>query len=195
MGGTAVVEPSADNINNMLLIGTPAVATGGWGYDIPFTMKFTHAAMINNGELTALFDLYKIVGVKVFVTYNHNVSTASGTSGMPSLIWWPDPDNAAVETVSDIRERMGLIRKPYTSDKRTRCMTLKSPRKMAALFDEATGALNVAQPLRGWTDCDDVNIPHYGIKGMLENVQLPTVAGTSFFKFDVQLIVQYKFAR
>lgn len=195
MGGTAVIAPSEDNINDMLLIGTPTVASGGWGYDIPFSMKFTHAAMINNAELTALFDVYKIVGVKVFVTYNHNVSTASGTSGMPSIIWWPDPDNAAVETVTDIRERMGLIRKPYTSDKRTRVLTLRYPKKMAALFDQATGALNVSQPIRGWTDCDDVNIPHYGIKGMLENVQLPTTAGTSFFKFDVQLMVQYKFAR
>lgn len=177
----------------MLQIGTPFAQP--WGWDLPFTLNFTHAAMINQGELTALFDLYKIVKVDVYVTYQHNVSTAGGTSGMPNLMWWPDPDNAAVETVSDMRERMGLRRKAFTADHRTRKMWVSRPRKMAALFDVATGALNVAQPLGGWTDCDDINIPHYGIKGCLENIQAPATASVSGFRFDVKFTCVYKHAR
>lgn len=198
-GGTVTIQGDAGaNVNNMLSLGAvpgAVASTGGWGFDIPFTLKFTAANIINIGEIQALFDLYKIVSCKVYVTYNHNVSTASGTSGLPGIMWFRDPDNAAVEDPFAIRERMGVVRKSFTPEKRTRVMWIKYPRKMGAIFDEATGALNVAQPMGGWTDLDDINIPHYGIKGMLTNVQLPTTLGTSFFKFEVRFGLKLKYAR
>lgn len=181
------------NVNSMLQIGSPFGQP--WGWDLPFTLNFTHANMINHTEMTALFDLYRITKVEVYVTYNHNVSTAGGTSAMPSLMWWPDPDNAAVESVTDMRERMGLHRKAFTSDKRTRKMWVIRPRKMAALFDVATGVTNIAQPIGGWTDCDDVNIPHYGIKGCIENLIAPSTANVSSVRLDVKFTVVYKHAR
>lgn len=189
--GTFSVEGT--NPNSMVQIGTPFGQP--WGWDLPFTINFTYAAIINQSELTALFDLYKIVKVEVYATYNHNVSTAGGTSAMPTLMWWPDPDNAAVETVTDMRERMGLRRKAFTADHRTRKMWVSHPRKMAALFDVATGALNVAQPMGGWTDCDDINIPHYGIKGCIENMIAPSTANVSSVRFDIKFTVVYKHAR
>lgn len=181
------------NVNNMLQIGTPFAQP--WGHDLPISLQFTHANIINGAELTALFDVYRIRKVEVYVTNQHNNSSQTNLSGMPSLMWWPDPDNAAVETVPEIRERMGIHRKPFTSDKRTRKMWMSSPRKMGAVFDVATGALNVSVPVRGWTDCDDVNIAHYGIKGMLENCYTAGTANVFGVRFDVKFTIDYKFAR
>lgn len=191
--GTGAFAVSGTNDNNMLQIGTPFGQP--WGHDLPFTMQFTHLNLINNAEMTALFDVYKILKVEVYVTSQHNNSSATNLSGLPNLMWWFDPDNAAVETVTEIRERMGLHRKPFTADHRTRKMWAIKPRKMAALFDVATGALNVSQPIGGWTDCDDINIPHYGIKGVLENCYTSPTAGTCAFRFDVKFTVAYRYAR
>lgn len=181
------------NVNNLLQIGTPFAQP--WGHDLPFSFQFTHANIINGGELTALFDVYRIRRVDIFATCQHNNSSATNLSGLPTLMWWPDPDNAAVETVPEIRERMGLRRRAFTADHRVRKMWMIHPRKMGAVFDVATGALNVSTPMRGWTDCDDVNIAHYGIKGMLENCFTAGTANVFSIRFDVRFTIDYRYAR
>jgi len=184
------------NTNDQITIGSGAdILAQPLGHDIPFTMKFTHANILNNSELTTLFDQYKILKVEVYATFAHNVSTAGGLSTLPQLCWHVDRDDSAIEGVAATRERMGIRRKPFESDKRTRKMWVTAPTAMAALFDQATGSTNIAAPVRRWIDCNDINIPHYGIKGVLENCFSSGTANVFCVRFDVKYTIAYRHVR
>jgi len=183
------------NTNNMFSIDNGLVGNQPLGKDVPFSFKFTHANLLNSGEFTALFDQYKILKVQVYATYAHNVSTAGGSTTLPQLSYFIDRDDAVVNSVQELRERMGVKRKQFTSNIRTRVMTVYNPTKMASLFDQATGALNVAMPIRGWVDCNDINIPHYGIKGVFENCLTSGTANVFAMRLDIKYTVAYRHVR
>lgn len=179
-----------------MVLGTTA-ASNGPGYNVPFAMRFSLSQIQNVAEFVGLFDYYRINWIKVYVTYQHNVSTASGTSTLPTLFVVPDYDDAVPEGPGALRERMGLRIKPFTADKRTRAFKLR-PRRLVAVMREDTALAPVAVGSTGWLDMSTPEVPHYGFKGYIANVALPaTGAGpiTTSFRIDIQMSVSFRGVR
>lgn len=177
------------NTNSMLTIGT-ITATTGWGYYVPWSLQFTPANLQNWTELSALFDQYRIRNVKVTWTYQHNTSTASGTSGLPIQYWVEDHDDSAPVGMGALRERMGLRHKAFTSDA-IECTMYVRPTTAGPLYDGATGSYaSLSSP---WCDCGALNVSWTGLKGVLCGVQLPATADVvTSFKIDVEYDVEFK---
>jgi len=179
-----------------IVLGTTAASTGP-GFNIPFAMQFAASQVQNFTELNAIFDHYKINWAKVHITYQHNVSTASGTSTMPTLLWVPDYDDGIPVGPGSLRERAGLEVCEFTSDKRTQVMFLR-PRCLGYVFNSATATSVAGDSMTGWIDVAADNTGHFGIKGYLANVELPaTGVGpfTSSFRFDVELNISFRGTR
>lgn len=176
-----------------MLLGTTAASTGP-GYNIPFALQFAISQVQNGTEIVQVFDQYRINWAKVFITYQHNVSTASGSSTMPTLLWFPDFDDAIPVGPGSCREHAGCEIREFTADKRTHVMKV-TPRFLGGLFDVAAGAPTWARTESGWIDVGTTNIAHYGIKGYLANVELPATGiepYTTSFRIDVQLNISLR---
>lgn len=174
------------NTNNLLTLGTVVAALGA-GYNIPFAMKFSLNQLTNYTELTNIFDQYRILGVKVFMNYQHNVSTAGGTSSLPILQYFPDfDDNTPPANAPELRERMGVITKRYSADK----VCFAMPVRPRPIFTAGTAMV----PYGTWYDCQtNPGENHFGIKGLISNVNLPpNSAVATSFKVDVQYVVQFR---
>lgn len=180
---------TGSNTNALLTLGTTALSLGA-GYNIPFAMKFSLSQLSNVAELTGVFDQYRILGVKVFVSYQHNVSTASANTSLPNLQYFPDfDDNTPPANAVEVRQRMGVITKRFSADRVCFAMAVR-PRP---IFTAGTAMV----PYGTWYDCQtNTNENHFGIKGLLNNVNLPaTVFGEPLittFKIDVQYVVQFR---
>lgn len=183
-----VPQITGTNTNTLLSLGVPAASVGP-GYNIPFAMQFSLNQLINYAELADVFDQYRILGVKVFVSWQHNVSTGSGTSTIPSLQWYPDFDDAtAPSSANAVRERMGVITKRWSADRVTQVMSVR-PRP---IFTSGTALV----PYGTWFDCQtNPNTVHYGLKGIINNTSLEALGSNPFsttFRFDVQFVVQFR---
>lgn len=176
-----------------LILGTTAASTGP-GYNIPFAMQFALSQVQNATEISAVFDQYRINWVKVFITFQHNVSTASGSSTMPTLFWVPDFDDAVAVGAGALREHAALDLREFTADNRTHVMKIE-PRFHGGIYDASAGAGTWGSIERGWVDVAAQNTAHYGIKGYLANVELPaTGVGpyTTSFRIDVQINLSFR---
>lgn len=181
-GGANIV---GTNVNGLMTLGTPVLGFG-YGNLIPFSMQFSLNQIAAVAELADVFEQYRIMGVKVFITYQHNVSTASGTSGMPGIQWYPDfDDNTPPATESEVRQRMGVHSKKWSADRTTVAMYVR-PRPIFT-------AGRATVPYGTWYDCQtNPGEVHYGIKGLFHNVLLSTTERTTTFKIDVQYTIQFR---
>lgn len=176
-----------------LILGTTAASTGP-GYNVPFAMQFALSQVQNATEISAVFDQYRVNWVKVFITYQHNVSTASGSSTMPTLFWVPDYDDSVAIGPGALREHAGLDIREFTADNRTHVLKLE-PRFHGGIYDASAGAGTWGAVERGWIDVAAQNTAHYGVKGYIANVELPaTGVGpyTTSFRIDVQINLSFR---
>lgn len=179
-----------------VVLGTTAASTGP-GFNVPFAMQFAASQIQNFTELNAIFDHYRINYAKVLITYQHNVSTASGTSTLPTLLWVPDYDDGLPVGAGTLRERSGVEICEFTTDKRTHAMFLR-PRHLGYVFDSATAASVAGDSATGWIDVAAGNAGHFGIKGYLANVELPATGVGPYstsFRFDVELNLTFRGTR
>lgn len=173
------------NTDSNLQLGTVS-STPGWGYYIPFSMQFTMNQIQNFSEFGNLFDQYKLNKVVVKITYQHNVSTAGGSSGLPELQWRVDYDDATPIGPGAFKELMGSTRRSFTSSRNALYMTVYKPRAMLGVND--TTGLAIGKPVNTYIDIAQPDVPHYGIKGVLSNVLLPADAVNTLtsFKFETR---------
>lgn len=191
VAGTATGWPPG--VNLPIETGTTATTAGG-GFLTPFAMRFSFDQLRNFTELQGVFDYYRINWVKVFITYNHNSSTAGGTSQLPSIYYYHDRDDDIPVNPDILRERMGVRRFTFTADKRTLCIRIKPTMMMDAGTATTTVDAIITRPR--FIDSTISNIEFFGCKGYFANALWPaTAAGTnpvSSFKIDVQMSVTLK---
>lgn len=177
-----------------LVLGTTAASTGP-GYNIPFALQFALSQVQNSTEISAVFDQYRINWVKVLVTYQHNVSTASGTSTLPSLLWVPDYDDSVAVGPGALREHAGVELCEFGGEKRTHVARIQ-PRHATATLDATSGTIVFGgMGGREFLDVGAANTPHYGLKGYIANVELPaTGVGpfTTSFRFDIKMNITFR---
>lgn len=195
-GATAVAAASG----SVVIIGTPyqtPAFVGSTYYNIPFSIDTTLSDLINSTDLTQIADKYKIKWVKVKVFATSNTASAGGTSQLPSLLWSVDEDDAAIPASStaglnSIREKMASKYRQFKQNGSAISIFYK-PR----ITNTVGGAAGVATPAgvmtAPWLDCNNPDIPHYGVKGYLQDVNLASTASVyTQFKFDISMGVTLK---
>lgn len=178
-GAYTITDPTA---NCLMATGT-GVASGFLGtFHIPFAMKFSLGQILNSSELTSLCDKYMLKKTVVRLYFNSNNNSVLSASSLPQLTYVTEEDDASIPALNDVREKMGCkIR--YFNNKNMIQMTIY-PKPTSEIYNSfATTAFSPGKQI--WIDSAYPNAEHYGIKAVLQNVNLPTTANTVGFKWDV----------
>lgn len=193
---TAVAAASG----SVVIIGTPyqtPAFVGSTYYNVPFSIDTQLDDLLNSTDLTQMADKYKInwVNVKAYVT--SNTASAGGTSQLPSILWSTDEDDAAIPAsttagLNSIREKMNSKLRQFKQNGSAISIFYKP--KITNTIAGAAGA-----PIAGgvmaapFIDCNHPNIPHYGVRGFLQDVNLASTASVyTQFKFDITMSVTLK---
>lgn len=175
---------------------TPPFAGVGTYYNIPFAISTKLNDLLSFTELTALADKYKINWVKVKVFCNSSIASTASTAQLPSLLYTLDDDDVTLPASSTtglntIREKMSSRLRQF---KPNAPITMFYKPKMQAPVNTAAGVIVASgvQPAK-WVDCSVVDVPHFGVKGFIQDANLATTASTlTQFKFDITMSVSLK---
>lgn len=185
VAGTIV---KVDPTGTCLDLGTPVAITGTTNcYDIPFSMKFRLDQLMNSTDITNISDQYKIKSVKVNVHVNgvSNIYLNNAGSVQPWIEYVQDYDDAGVPTLAQIREKMGVKTKYFSGSKFGITMGVR-PRVADVIFGSGITTAYAVNKKSQFIDCNYPNVEHYGLKGVLHNVQLSGTANvSSLFDWDV----------
>lgn len=170
---------------NCLQMNVAGVSTGFANtYDLPFAMKFSLSQILNSSDITNICDRYKLKKTKIRIYFNSNQNSIQSQNSLPQITYMTDEDDASIPTSALVREKMGAKIKYFNS--RNYVEITLYPRPVAEVFN--TGITSAYSPGRSmWLDCAYPNIEHYGIKGVIQNVNLNASPSFSVgFKFDVE---------
>lgn len=186
----AGVAQANDPTTTCLALGAPIADAVGGTYSIPFSMKFRLDQLINYTDITNIADQYKLSYISIRMTYQSTQSTVASLTVMPNLQWIQDHDDANVPvSINELREKMGAKFKTFGFNKI--CRIGVKPR----LQDTVAGAGGVVQNSvvnnkALWINTTYPQTEHFGIKGILSNVNLANTASVlTAFKFDVTAFV------
>ena len=174
---------------------TPAFA-GSTYYNVPFTADFQLNDLINFTELTAISDKYKIKWVKIVAWCNSNVASVAGTGQLPSMLYCMDDDDVSMPAsnttgLQTIREKMGAKLKQWQQNKPITFFI--RPKILSSVNGPVGTPVSSAVISSRFLDCAHSDIPHYGMKGYLQDVNLAaTPAVYTQFKFDITYGVTLK---
>lgn len=193
---TAVAAASG----SVVTIGTPYQTppfAGSTYYNIPFSIDTQLLDILGYTEFTAIADKYKINWVKVRVFATSNTASAGGTSQLPSILWSEDGDDAVVPAstttgLQALREKMNSKYRQFKQNGSAISMFYK-PMIAVGVGNSSGGTSNAQVKSAPFIDCNNVDIPHYGVKGYLQDVNLASTASVyTQFKFDVLMSVTLK---
>lgn len=199
-----IVNGAFINTNpTIIAVGTPEMVTafGNDIYNVPFAMRFDLKTLSQYTDLTAICDRYKILGATIKISYNSNTAwgSAAGLTGqgyaqaacMPLVNYIQDYDDDAVLDCTSVRAKMGLKQRVFKGGN-SQVVIKVAPRPAPNVFNGDAAAYAV--PSRSqWINAGYTSVPHYGIKGYLQNVPLGSVQQyASAFTFDITLRVACK---
>lgn len=180
----------------LLQLGT-AVANGFGAYDLPFVMTFRIADLIDYTDITNLCDEYKFHSVKIKIYFNSNGVSVSSSNSLPFITYSPDSDVLTLGSLNEAGVRVRQNAKiRYFNQKNYMIIKLKPKMMDKTVLDtdpDATGAgttgISTVNPQ--WIDTNYIQIPHLGLKGVFQNLNLPTWDGNAVtgFNFDVEYTI------
>lgn len=147
-------------------------------------VQFTAESIPNFNELAALFDSYKISGVRVLFKPHWNTQVW-GTSAAPidngRFYVLPSYDaNASYATESAFQQTGATP--IYWLNQMGKKMYIK-PRFVSKVYESAEQ--EGFAPRRGWIDSNDTAVPHYGLQYGWFGFNTPTGDGSYFPPIDV----------
>lgn len=140
------------------------------GIELMYT-DISSVSMINRGEFTSLFDCYKILSYTVELRPRFdsgNVTEATGSvftnDFLPTIYWIHDVDDGSYATMSELMEhpkvRSAVLNKPVY-------LTVKYP-TVKQITDQPQVSYGRTVSKSGWIDCNSYQVPHYGIKYVIQ---------------------------
>lgn len=187
VGACTLNDPSGSCVS----LGTPVVVPGSADhYDIPFSLKFRLDQVMNATDITNAFDQYKINSAKVKIHCNFNTAgDGVGQFSRAYLIPWveycQDHDDAAVPTLSFMREKMGVKNKYFNASRPAISMGVR-PRFADTVFSNGITS-GYAVGRKQWLNTTYSSVEHYSIKGVIHNVALLGSGTGPLFDIDVAL--------
>lgn len=179
---------SQSGASGMLFLGVPELVTGTTRvYNVPFTMCFRLDSLQASADLIAIADQYKITKVAISFKFNYTDNSPYNASGcIPYLQYYIDNDDRALQTVSTFRSRMG-IKSIYTKEGGRPSRTINVYPKVADVVYSSTASLTngFGQSKSQWLDTSYANIEHYGLKGVIYNLNLESATQPNLIDYDV----------
>lgn len=136
----------------------------------------------NFGEFTSLFDMYRINGVRWRISPRANSAEVGSNQGLIKLFTAIDYDDITTPSLPDMLQYESL--KVSQSDKEH--VRYVKPRIANQVYQ--TGVGTGYGSTRGWIDCQNTTVAHYGLKYLLQ--QLP--AGNQSFDVQVTYYLSFK---
>lgn len=167
---TTTVGTITTNDNTMVsLSAAPIAEIGGVGYQFGAGMFFRASNVQTIADFTALYDQYRIAGVRVNIIPLSDSATAQSSGFLPTLYWARDDDDAlAPATEAELRERQDVkvnrLNKPVS-------IYIKNPKAMIDV-NQTTGLADPAMVKNGWINCNSTLVQHNGLKMWFKNVDL-----------------------
>lgn len=179
-----------------LALGTPEPnPIFGNVYSIPFAFQFTLNNLAQFGDLSGIADKYKISSVRIKATYNATAVQGSAVSQpfpsfMPLIRYVTDDDDSSPQTTTEINAKMGLRTKTFGNGKMIKMSC--TPRVAPQVYSDVIVAYSVpSKPT--WLNSSYTTVPHYGIKGYIENFSLQSNNdSTSCITFELEYKVKLK---
>jgi len=135
-----------------------------------FAFQFQFNLVQNYTEFTQLYDQYQITGALVILRLmtNPDATNIAMPAGaiFPTMWWVIDPDDASAITLSQIKQHQGVKRKVLLPGRENR-IYVKYPKTAMPIYNGITSAY-ASTPRSTWLDCTNPDIPHYGIKFVLD---------------------------
>ena len=169
-------------------IGTPTPGMNG-AYDVPFSMNFRLSDLTQYLEVAQIADQYKIKSIHIRLMPSFTQNPISGLYNYPQLYWVQDDDDAGILAVDVLRAKQSLKTCTFKPGQYI-TITLRNPKYQMTVQD-STGTTNAIVNNNNWINSSSVNVPHFGIKGYVGNIDLPTTTTSKFgIKFDVAYVVE-----
>lgn len=190
--GVAGTPQVNDPTTTCMTLGTPIADAVGGTFTVPFSMKFRLDQVINSSEITALAEMYRLKKVYVRLMYQSSISTVNSLSIMPNLQWIADPnDTAPPASINEVREKMGVKFKSFGFNKM--CKLNVVPKIIDTTGGTGGVVANTAPKANQWLLSTLPGVEHFGVKGLLSNVHLPTLTnGFTAFKIDIAVLLEAK---
>lgn len=193
---TAVAGAAAAS-GSVVVIGTPyqtPAFAGSSYYNVPFSIETQLDDLLSSTELTLIADRYKINWVSIKAYCTSNTASSGGNAQLPSILFTTDEDDAAIPAstttgLNSIREKMSSKLRQFKQNGSPLTMFYrpKVTNTLAGVGGAATAAGVIPAP---FIDCNKPDIPHYGVKGYLQDVNLAVTPGVyTQFKFDITMSV------
>lgn len=193
--GSQTILPLA--YNGGVFTGTPSINSSGTKYNFTGAMAFSlQDALINGASVsgltganfTSFFDRYKLAGVAWKVTCLTDTFEGPNSTNnvqMPSLYWRYDYDSAAVPpSLQDIKDDMGVKFRQFNIRRGNTIKGFIKPCYLLIAQSDPTTGQTASRPTRGYLDCTQNTIPHYGMKWALTDVYCPANAPSISFRWE-----------
>lgn len=161
---------------------------------------FAMSESINYGELIALYDQYKVTGVKMTfqlmnnpdATYTSPNTGASQINNFYPKLWYVrDYDDVATDSISDLKQRNNVKCKILRPNQ-TVSVFLKPALKCPVYLDGVTNAY--AAEWNKWIDCTNPTVPYYGVKYAVDSLGLSVAAAWSI-RIEYKYYLKFKNVR
>jgi len=150
-------------------IQSAVVAAGANNY---FAAAYALNSIPNHAEFTALYDQYKITGVKVKYLPRGNSSDVNSGNQLSSLFTVIDTDDSQVPTSIDQLTQYQSVKMCRSSQSLTRYW---KPKFNLAAVNTILGGTVGKMNTTGWIDVTDDTVQHFGMKGALTSFAGNTV--------------------
>lgn len=164
------------------IIITPT-SDGGGAYDFRLSQAAGFA------ELTVLFDQYKIEGVEMTFTASQSSNSAFV---WPRLFVCYDPDDSDVPANKNVLLERGNT-KIHTFNPMRRSYKVNVLPVAVLDTDTSAGLRPAMQAPKGWIDCNQANVLHYGVKYWLEDFN--SGLGSPFLKVMMRYHLAFRSSR
>jgi len=180
---TNSVTASTIVTNDSSQINLSAVQADTVGSMFGASMQFRLGNISAPGDFQALYDQYKITGVKVQIIPLSDSATSQSSGFLPTLYWARDNDSAATAptTEASLRERQDVKVARLTGP---RSIYISAPKQMIDVGVQG-GVSLISRNSTGWVDCNDQNVMHNGLVMWFKNVDLRAQPNTTTaFRFE-----------
>lgn len=149
--------------------------------------NFQLADLPNSAEFTALYDQYKITGIKLdFIWRSTNISQVETQNtqqqGAPYMYYVIDQDDNTAGTVNELREYSKAKRFIFDTGRRT-CSVYFKPCVLSEMYLTAL-TTGYSPGWNRWIDCAAPTMPYYGFKAAVQQ-PLNGITGVASY-FDVE---------
>jgi len=171
-----VATSDANQIGLQTPVFESSLAGGGSPYRFGAVSYFKLSNVLQSGDLTALYDRYKINGIKIKIIPLSNMASTNGQGLIPTMLYHTDYDDALTPT-DDATVRVKAGAKEVRLD-RTRTIYIK-PKIADAILGASAGTAYSVPKAAPYINMSYPDVPHYGLKMYFRDVNLNSATASS----------------